>query len=242
MNWHTRYVQQASWTRQLRSYIFDKASLKNARHVLEVGCGTGAILSEIGDGPTVYGLDIDHPALVECGLHAPHAVQVQGNVLDLPFRDRSFDIVYSHFLLLLVKHPLLALQEMKSVIRPEGTVIAFAEPNYLERADKPSELVQLGRWQTESLIRQGADPGLGARLAELFFEAGIKILETGTIESPKNEPSLEEWEIEWQVIESDLEGWVPELHLQRMKRLDKQARESGERVLHVPTYFAWGSI
>ena len=46
--------------------------------------------------------------------------------------------------------------------------------------------------------------------------------------------------MEWAVIESDLASLIPNHKLQKMKRLDKQARARGERVLHVPTYFAWG--
>jgi hypothetical protein len=77
-------------------------------------------------------------------------------------------------------------------------------------------------------------------LAELFFEAGIKIVETGMIQGQENEPSPDEWEIEWDVIESDLAGWLPDADIQKMKRLDKQAREQKLRRLHVPTHFAWG--
>lgn len=242
MNWHARYTQQANWTRDLRSYIFRKAGLETASRILEVGCGTGAVLSELPHRPGIFGLDIDHDALVESAAHAPGALPVQGDALDLPFPNNTFDIVYSHFLLLWVRDPLLALQEMKRVTRPEGNVIAFAEPDYLERIDKPDELIPLGKWQTESLTRQGADPGLGARLAELFFQAGIRIIETGTIQSPEKEPSAQEWELEWDVIEADLTGWVPAQEIQRMKSLDRQARAEGRRFFHVPTHFAWGRI
>ncbi len=100
----------------------------------------------------------------------------------------------------------------------------------------------LGRWQTEALRQQGADPGLGARLAEYFFQAGIRIVETGTMQREDAEPSHEEWEIEWEVIESDLQGRVPAKDIQRMKGLDQAARERGDRFLYVPTYFAWGHI
>jgi hypothetical protein len=30
--------------------------------------------------------------------------------------------------------------------------------------------------------------------------------------------------------------------IQRLKELDESARARGERVLHVPTYFAWGRV
>lgn len=240
MNWHTRYAQQATWTRDLRNYIFEKTGLGDSERVLEVGCGTGAILSELSGRPTLYGLDIDPAALTECRVNAPDALLMRGNALHLPYPDETFDIVYSHFLLLWVGKPLQALQEMKRVTRSGGYVIAFAEPNYVDRIDEPIELIRLGEWQTEALVRQGADPSIGARLAELFFEAGINIIESGTIQSQSHEPSADEWVIEWDVIESDLAGWVPNADIQKMKRLDKQAREQKNRMLHVPTHFAWG--
>ena len=81
----------------------------------------------------------------------------------------------------------------------------LAEPDYTARTDQPDELAALGKWQNESLQHQGADIGIGARLADLFFRAGIKIIETGAIQSRENDAlSLEEWQNEWDVIESDL--------------------------------------
>lgn len=242
MNWHKRYTQQAAWTRPLRKYIFEKIGLNSGARVLEAGCGTGAVLSELSDRWNVHGLDLDAAALEECRVHAPRALVVRGDALRLPYPKESFDLVYSHFLLLWVADPLLALREMRRVARRGGYVAAFAEPNYLERVDSPDELIQLGRWQTESLVRQGADPGLGTRLAGLFSEAGITILETETLQGAGAEPSAREWEIEWSVIESDLAGWVPESDIQEMKRLDRQARQAGRRILHVPTHFAWGRV
>jgi hypothetical protein len=100
----------------------------------------------------------------------------------------------------------------------------------------------LGRWQTESLRRQGADPGLGGRLADLFFQAGIQLDETGTLQNADQDLSPEDWEMEWAVLESDLTGFVPRDDLQKMKRLDEQTWRRGERRLYVPTYFAWGHI
>jgi len=242
MNWHTRYTQQAKWTRTLRAYIFDKITLNETHRVLEVGCGTGAILSELPSHLSLHGLDIDPAALVQCQVHVLFASLIRGNVLHIPYSDSSFDVVYCHFLLLWVSDPIQALLEMKRVTKIGGNVIAFAEPDYSNRIDKPDEFVQLGKWQTEALKKQGANPAFGARLAESFFQAGIEIVETGTIQSAENEASAQDWGMEWAVIESDLAGQVSDADIQKMKLADKVARERGERILHVPTYFAWGRV
>jgi ubiquinone/menaquinone biosynthesis C-methylase UbiE len=242
MNWHSRYTQQAAWTRDLRAYLFDKAGLVNARRVLEVGCGTGAILRELESPAALHGVDLNSAALVECRIHAPGVTLTRANGLALPYPDQIFDIVYCHYFLLWVNDPLQAVLEIKRVTRKHGHILALAEPDYDSRVDKPDELKQLGEWQKESLRRQGADPSFGSRLAETFFQAGIQIHETGTIQSVRNDPTAEEREMEWAVIEADLEDSVPDAEIQKMKLIDKQAWAKGERVLHVPTYFAWGQI
>ncbi len=242
IDWHARYLQQANWTRALRAYIFNNINLNEASRVLEVGCGTGAVLSELPPRLLRYGLDVNPAVLAECRVHAPNAGLVRGDALSLPFANKTFEAVYCHFLLLWVKDPLQAVIEMKRLTRPGGNIIAFAEPDYAARRDQPDELIQLGRWQTESLRRQGADPGFGARLAETFFRAGILLIETGTIQGMDREPSREEWESEWAVIESDLAGMVSSQDLHTMKLLDQQARARRQRRLYVPTYFAWGQV
>jgi SAM-dependent methyltransferase len=240
MDWHRRYLQQARWTRELREYLFKQTGWDEASRILEVGCGTGAILSEVPQRASLYGLDIDADALTQCQVHVPSASLARGDALQLPYLNTSFDIVYCHFLLLWVADPLQALLEMKRVAKTGAHIFAFAEPDYTARLDEPSELVPLGQWQTESLRRQGADPGLGVRLADLFFRAEIELVETGTIQGAESEPTQKEWELEWTVLESDLAGLLPGEDIHRMKSLDRQARARGERVLHVPTYFAWG--
>lgn len=240
MNWHARYLQQASWTRELRAYLFDQADLTQAQRVLEVGCGTGAILQDLVTPATLHGLDLDPAALARCRLHAPRAVLTQGNGLQLPYPNHTFDIVYCHYFLLWVPDPLQAVLEMYRVTKPGGHILALAEPDYSARVDQPAVLKILGEWQIAALERQGADPAFGAHLAETFHRAGIKLRETGTIQGGGREPSAQEWDMEWAVVESDVAGFVPSGQIQKMKELDLQARAKGERILHVPTHFAWG--
>jgi hypothetical protein len=48
--------------------------------------------------------------------------------------------------------------------------------------------------------------------------------------------------LEWDVLEADLADWIPAEEIRRMKLMDEQAWERGDRVLYVPTYFAWGVV
>ena len=242
MNWHSRYLQQANWTRDLRTYLFEKAGLRRAERVLEVGCGTGAVLADISARASLHGLNLDPGALAECRIHAPAVDLTTGDALSLPYQDAAFDITYCHFLLLWVIDPSQALREMKRVTKPNGSILAFAEPDYTNRIDKPEELAMLGKWQVDALKRQGADPSFGARLAKSFYEAGIRLIETGPIQSQGLMRDADEREQEWAVIESDLAGLVPAQEIQRMKVLDLQSWAKNVRVLQVPTYFAWGII
>jgi len=237
MNWHARYLQQAAWTRNLRTYLFEQAGLTSARRVLEVGCGTGAILRDLVTPAALHGLDLEPASLAECRIHAPAALLTHGDAHSLPYPDQSFDIVYCHFLLLWVHNPLQVVREMARVGQ---SVLALAEPDYTQRVDEPSALKPLGEWQTEALRRQGANPSFGAKLAETFYQAGIKLIETGPIQGEAVVRSAEDWKNEWAVIESDLEGIVPDEEIQRMKKLDETARKHGERTLQVPAYFVWG--
>ena len=237
MNWHSRYLQQAAWTHDLRVYLFEQAGLANAQHVLEVGCGTGAVLRDLTTPASAHGLDLEPASLAECRIHTPSASLTRGDGHFLPYPDKYFDIAYCHFLLLWVNDPLQVVREMARVSR---CVLALAEPNYCQREDKPDELATLGNWQTESLRRQGANPCFGAQLAETFYQAGIHLIETGPIQGQEVMRTSEDWENEWRVIQSDLKGIAPSEEIQKMKSLDETARRRGERTLHVPTYFAWG--
>jgi len=250
MDWHRRFLQQAGWTHDLRAYLFERAGLQKARLVLEVGCGTGAILSDLAFAGELHGLDLDAARLTEAHVHAPRAALACGDALALPYCNNVFDITFCHYLLLWVHDPIQALEEMKRVTRQGGAVMAMAEPDYTRRVDGPEALIPLGCWQAEALRQQGADPGLGSRLADLFHQAGIRIMETGTLQAGmetrkgKGQHSSRltpaERELEWLVLEADLAGQVPAEELSRLKTLDEQAWQRGERVLHVPTYFAWG--
>lgn len=244
--WHTRFLQQARWTRDLRQHLYQRLGLSQAGSVLEVGCGTGALLEELSYlvSGFVCGLDIE-PSFAKMAMrNAPRARLVQGDAHALPFPSHTFDLALCHFLLLWVHDPLQVVREMRRVVRSGGAVLALAEPDYGGRIDHPPPLAALGEMQRQALQRQGADPFIGRRLGELFHQAGLNEIEVGLLGGQWSiPPSPQEWEMEWQVLQADLEH-LPQFSgdLEGLKRLEAQAWRDGSRILFVPTFYAWGMV
>jgi SAM-dependent methyltransferase len=253
MDWHERFLQQARWTADLRRYIFDRIGVSSAWKILEVGCGTGAVLEIFREAnkdtlaethqPSLFGLDIDKNFLLQARIHRPNTYLVQGDVFALPFQRGSFDLVFCHFLLLWLKNPLEALAEMIHLIRPNGWLAAFAEPDYGGRIDFPTQLIPLGHLQEDSLTRQGAETRIGRRIKSLFYQSKLMEIEAGVLGA--NWSGLEtesEAENEWGVMRSDLDNILDDEELALYENIDRDARIMGERTLYVPTFYAMGRV
>ena len=243
--WQARYLQQAAWTRPLRDFLFPQIQINPQARILDVGCGPATLTGEISQrtGAGVFGLDRDPAAISLAKKTDPQVAFLVGDGLRLPFPRGVFDLTGCHFFLMWVRDPLAALAEMARVTRPGGLVMALAEPDYGGRIDYPPALEELGRLQSEALAVQGADPRLGRKLAGLFQRAGLRRVRTGILGGQwENHPANGGRDLEWEVIESDLAGRVPPEVLQDLRAAEAAAREGGEWVLFVPTFYAWGIV
>ncbi|MFZ0532886.1 MAG: class I SAM-dependent methyltransferase [Anaerolineales bacterium] len=244
--WHQRYLQQARWTQNLRKYIYDQVVIQRANKILDIGVGTGVLENELNrNSPShVFGLDIDSSALRIAQEYAPKSVYTVGDCINLPFQTRVFDVTLCHFLLLWVKDALNAVEEMARVTRPNGYVLALAEPDYGGRIDFPSELSQLGIWQTEALREQGANPFMGREVRSIFSRAGLVNIDVGVLGGQWGENiSDQDLELEWEVIQSDLRqnnDFI--LQADRLKDLELTSRKILQRILFVPTFYAIGVV
>jgi len=247
LEWHNRYLQQARWTSTVRRFLFQKVSISNAQAVLEVGCGSGAILADLKayTPAAAFGIDIDFPMLAFAHAHAKDRDYrlACADGLQLPFPEHTFTISFCHFYMLWVPDPLQAILEMARVTRPDGYILAMAEPDYGGRIDYPDGLTALGRLQSEALLSQGANPFAGRKLKALFHQAGLHNIQAGVLGGQWDAaPDAGFQESEWKTLVSDLSSLVRPEEMSRFKSLDDAAWQNGERILYVPTFYAWGQV
>jgi ubiquinone/menaquinone biosynthesis C-methylase UbiE len=242
-DWHQRFQQQAGWTRAMRGFLLRRLDLNPSKCVLEVGCGTGAVTSDLAStyGCKVYGLDLNFPYLSLASKTDARSHYTAGDAFSLPYPNGTFDSIFCHFFLLWIRDIPSVLAEMRRVSRPGGWVYALAEPDYGGRIDFPDSLTELGQWQAFALGSQGAQPNIGRRLMSEFISAGFEHIETGLM-GGQWKPNFDaaEFEAEWKIIESDLSVMVSAARLQALRRMDEVAHRKGDRILFVPTFYAAG--
>jgi ubiquinone/menaquinone biosynthesis C-methylase UbiE len=168
-DWIKLLDQQAYQYRKYRESLYDRGGIAHKKMILDVGCGTGVITKDIvvlAKGK-VYGVDIDKEKLdvVECSIPV-----IQGDAVDLPFKDNTFDLVLFCLLLIHVKNQQQAVNEMARVCKKKGVVLATMEPDYqgtMRYPDLHSGIMLQG------LKDMGCDFYTGRKLRALFSEAGL---------------------------------------------------------------------
>lgn len=120
-----------------------------------MGCGSGAfttfVARAVGDKGKVFALDIQPEMLkqIENKLKQPENGDIknirliEGNALNLPFEDNSFDLVYTITVFQEIPNKNKALEEMKRVLKPNG-ILSITE--FLPDPDYPlkSTTVKIG--------------------------------------------------------------------------------------------------
>ena len=244
-DWHARFQQQASWTREVRNYLYQRMDLNSGKRILEIGCGSGAITTELSVRfkSTIHGADSNLPFLELAHATEPDIDYLCADACALPYASSSFDVVVCHFFLLWIQDIPAVLKEMMRISKPGGQVAALAEPDFGGRIDFPDDLLELGQWQTLSLRNQGANPNVGRRLMKEFILAGFVQVESGLLggqwSSAYDRNSFDQ---EWKIIKFDLGDLVSPSRLESLYHMDEAAYRKGERILFVPTFYAHAQI
>lgn len=136
---HMKYSQQLSEQNELSNQSFHHTidfDLKN-KEVLDIGCGDGSALRLLADkGAITYGIDPSEEFLKRAGIINPSGKYVKGIGEELPFEDRSFDVVVSKWAIQTSSNVPKILSEAARVLKYNGVLVILSKHPFMQWLEK----------------------------------------------------------------------------------------------------------
>src|SRR5215471_3504172 len=189
--WLGRFnLWRMNWTHsKLTDWGLQHISIENHYTILDVGCGGGRTVSKLAAIAAlgrVYGIDYSEESVAVTKRTNARWIDLgrvevrQGSVSELPFSDRTFDLVTAVETHFWWPNLLAGIREILRVLKPDGTLILIAE------------------------IYKGANT-MASRLAEHYAEqSGIALLSV----DEHRELLVNAGYSEVQIIEKRAKGWI----------------------------------
>lgn len=173
------------WSARLAGPFVEFCQLPDAGHALDVGCGTGSLLTALNQAAPALrlsGIDLDRGFVAHAQARfASSSVAVeQGDACALAQTDGTFDATLSLLVLMALNNPMAAALEMRRVTRPGGVVAACT---WKHEGLALSQVV----WEEAVRLDPAAETAMGRfrhcnqprQLAELWRAVGlINVVET----------------------------------------------------------------
>jgi SAM-dependent methyltransferase len=182
------------YSSQLSPQLADFAAVQKGQHVVDVGCGPGALTAElIARGVEVSAVDPSEPFVAAIRERYPSVHVHVAPAEALPFPDDAFDASIAQLVVHFMDDPGAGLREMARVTREGGTVAACV----WDHAGGQSPLApfwdvagQLGGDVVDESQLAGAREG---HLTELFERAGIRDVEETALPVRVEHSSFDDW-------------------------------------------------
>jgi SAM-dependent methyltransferase len=166
----------------LDSIIHNDTIFPKGSFVLEAGCGVGAqtkIIAPKNPDSTFLSIDLSQDSINEAvqltsSLNIKNVEFRQADIFNLPFNDDTFDSVIICFVLEHLRNPLHALNELKRVLKKEGTMIAIEGDHgstFFYPDSKYAHLAIDCQIQLQKL--SGGNSNIGRELYPLFQSIGL---------------------------------------------------------------------
>jgi len=228
----------------LTAQLADLAGVSAGQRALDVGCGPGALTSELVArlGPErVAAADPSEPFVQAARERNPGVDVRRASAEQLPFSDDEFDAALAQLVVHFMKDPVAGLREMARVTRPGGAVAACVWDHAGGRGPLSVFWRAVHELDPDAHDESGLAGAREGHLAELFAAAGLREIEQTVHRAAVEHPSFEEW---WEPFElgvgrvGDYASGLGEEHRARLRELCR------EKVLPAPfvvTARAWAA-
>ena len=224
--------------------LADFALVTAGQRVLDVGCGPGALTTELVRrlGPAaVSAVDPSEPFVAAARERHPGVSVQRAAAEELPFEDEAFDAALAQLVVHFMADPVAGLREMARVTRVDGVVAACVWDH--AGGQGPLSLF----WEAARRLDPGAADEsklAGAReghLAELFRAAGLWEVEESVLSVSVEHQSFEEW---WEPFELGVGlagAYLAGLDEERQAELRELCRELLPAAPFAPPARAWAA-
>jgi SAM-dependent methyltransferase len=239
---YDRYMGR--YSRQLSPQMADLAGVRRGQRVLDVGCGPGALTSELvvrGGAHAVAAVDPSESFVAAARERNPGVEVLRASAEHLPFPGRTFDAALAQLVVHFMPDPVAGLAEMARVTRREGVVVACV----WDHGGAQGPLRQF--WDAARAL----DPGVhdeshlaGVReghLAELFEAAGLREIEEAALSARLEHPTFDAW---WEPFTHGVGpagAYVAGLDAERRAELREACRTALPPAPFVITALAWAA-
>ena len=173
-------LQDQAWT--LAELLHSDTAYPEGSTVLEAGCGTGAqtvTLASRSPRAHIVSADISEASLAEArkaveAAGLSNVTFAQADIFKLPFPPQSFDHVFVCFVLEHLARPADALDALRSMLKPGGTVTVIEGDHGSAYFHPDSEHARKAiQCQVALQAKAGGDALIGRRLYPLLRQAGF---------------------------------------------------------------------
>ena len=174
----------------------DLARLRAGQRALDVGCGPGALTSELVGrlgADAVAAADPSEPFVQAARERHPGVEVALAGAEDLPFDDGGFDVAFAQLVVHFMSDPVAGLAEMRRVTRDGGIVTACVWDHAGGNAPLSPfwrAVAELDPGARDESAQAGASEG---QLAALFASAGLDDVEDDALSIRVAHASFEEW-------------------------------------------------
>lgn len=184
-----RLEKQAQLVADLEGKVLNEHGVKDASHILELGCGPGfvtSLLKKLVPESTILAIDYSSELLQKLQNRISgagtdiHPILANGEVL--PLKDGWADFIYSRFVMQHVPSPQTVIDEQHRILAPGGRLcVVDSDDGLLIHHPPEPKIEKLLSEAREKQQDYGGDRHIGRKLPSLFSSAGFEEIHTQVV-------------------------------------------------------------
>jgi SAM-dependent methyltransferase len=184
------------YSRSLAPQLADLAGVRAGQRALDVGCGPGALTSELVGrlgADAVAAVDPSEPFVEAARRRHPGVEVALAGAEDLPFDDGGFDVALAQLVVHFMGDPVAGLAEMRRVTRDGGIIAACVWDHAGGKAPLSPFWRAVAQFDPDARDESELPGAREGHLAALFESAGIDEVHDEALWMHAEHESFEEW-------------------------------------------------